>query len=123
MRITVRNVDKQKTETKNQWQPLTTVYGGTHGVKLFIKHYIVGMVYGYEDSMYEILSIYLNKLYIQKKKQELQVKFREIKMYGTIFNYTGFGLQALNGKTPDACVPEYVFDLYHSPERQTQEKD
>ena len=68
MRITVRNVDKQKTETKNQWQPLTTVYGGTHGVKLFIKHYIVGMVYGYEDSMYEILSISLNKLYRQKKK-------------------------------------------------------
>ena len=57
-----------------------------HGVKLFIKHYIVGMVYGYEDSMYEILSISLNKLYIQKKKQELQVKFREINMYGTIIN-------------------------------------
>ncbi|MCR9066870.1 MAG: hypothetical protein NXI00_23060 [Cytophagales bacterium] len=122
MRITVRNVDKQKTETKNQWQPLTTVYGGTHGVKLFIKHYIVGMVYGYEDSMYEILSISLNKLYIQKKKQELQVKFREIKMYGTIFNYTGFGLQALNGKTPDACVPEYVFDLYHNPDETNPRK-
>ena len=57
MRITVRNVDKQKTETKNQWQPLTTVYGGTHGVKLLIKHYIVGLVYGYEDRMYEILPI------------------------------------------------------------------
>ena len=80
------------------------------------------MVYGYEDSMYEILSISLNKLYIQKKKQELQVKFRENKMYGTIFNYAGFGLQALHGKTPDACVPEYVFDLYHNPDETNPRK-
>ena len=36
MRITVRNVDNQKTVTKSHWQPLTTVYGGTHGVQLFI---------------------------------------------------------------------------------------
>ena len=40
------------------------------------------------------------KFYKQKKKQQATTKFREIKMYGTIFNYTGFGLQALIGKTP-----------------------
>eukprot|EP00969_Alexandrium_andersonii_P166205 7343961-Alexandrium_andersonii.AAC.1 len=59
------------------------------------------MVYGYEDCMYVILPTSLNKRYIQKK-QELQAKFRDIEMYGPIFKYTGFGSQALNGKTPDA---------------------
>ena len=42
------------------------------------------------------------------------------KMYGTIFNYAGFGLQAMNCKTPDACVPEYAFDLYHNNESLTE---
>ena len=90
--------------------------------KTVFKHYIVRMVYGYEDSMYEILSISLTTLYRQKKKQELHVRLRENNMYGTIFNYTGFGLQALNGKTPDACVPEYVFDLYHNPDETNPRK-
>ena len=43
-------------------------------------------------------------------------------MYGTIFNYTGFGLQALTGKTPDACVPEYLFKLYNNPEETNPRK-
>ena len=36
-------------------------------------------------------------------------------MHGTIFNYTGFGLQALIGKTPDACVTEYILIAYSNP--------
>ena len=62
------------------------------------------MVYAYEDSDWEIQSMSIVKLYTQKKKQELQVKFREIKMYGTIFNYYGFGFEALNSKTLNACM-------------------
>ena len=36
---------------------MTTVYGGDNGIKLFIKHKIIEMVYAYEDSDWEIQSI------------------------------------------------------------------
>ena len=88
---------------------MTTVYGGDNGIKLFLKHKIVEMVCAYEDSDWEIQSISIIKFYKQKKKQQATTHFCEIKMYGTTFNYTGFGLQALIGKIPDACVPEYIY--------------
>ena len=35
-------------------------------------------------------------------------------MYGTLFNYKGYGLDALNGKIQNACVPEYLLNLYNN---------
>ena len=43
-------------------------------------------------------------------------------MHGAIFNYTGFGLQALIGKTPDACVPEYIYITYNNPKETNPRK-
>ena len=45
---------------------MTTVYGGDNGVKLFIKHRIIEMVYAYEDSDWEIQSISIINFYKQK---------------------------------------------------------
>ena len=101
---------------------MTTVYGGDNGIKLFIKRKIVEMVYAYEDSEWEIQSISTTKIYKHKKKQQATTNFSEIKMYGTIFNYTGFGLQALIGKTPDACVPEYILITYNNPKETNPKK-
>ena len=60
-------VETKKEETKEIWIPLTTVYGGANGVKLFIKHKIIEMVYAYEDSDWEIISMGIVKLYTKKK--------------------------------------------------------
>ena len=62
-------VETKKEETKKIWIPLTTVYGGANGVKLFIKHKIIEMVYAYEDSDWEIISMGIVKLYTQKKNK------------------------------------------------------
>ena len=80
------------------------MYGVINGVKLFIKHTIMEMVYGYEDSDNEILSMSLNRLYINTQKQP-ETHFNDIKMYGTLFNYNGFGLDAIKGEIANACVP------------------
>ena len=87
---------------------MTTVYGGGNGIKLLIKRKIIEMVYAYEDSSWETQSISIAKFYRPKNNKQQPI-FREIKVYGTIFNYTGFGLQALMSKTSDACVPEYIY--------------
>ena len=101
---------------------MTTVDGGDHGIKLFIKHKTIEMVYAYEDSDWEIQSISIIKFYTQQKKQQATANFREIKMYGTTFNYTGFCLQALIGKTPDACVPQYILITYNNPKETNPRK-
>ena len=96
--VTLKDLDASQIYSTDIWIPMTQLYGGVEGVKGFLKHKVTEIVHAYEDSNREIQSILLNKLYIQKNKHDLQVHFKEIKMYGTIFNYTGFGLQALNGK-------------------------
>ena len=55
---------------------MTTVYDGDNGLKLFIKHKIIGTVYAYEDSDWETQSMSIMKLYKQKKKQQSTVNFR-----------------------------------------------
>ena len=53
-----------KIETKFEEEkmiPMTTVYGGDDGIKLFIKHKIIEMVYAYEDSAWEIQSVSIIK--------------------------------------------------------------
>ena len=99
-----------------------------HGVRSpvergVIKQRIVEMVYAYEDSDWEIQSMSIVKSYTQKKKQELQVKFREIKMYGTIFNYSGFDLEALNSKHQMHAYLSTCCSCITTKKKLTQEND
>ena len=93
LHITMKDIEIDRIIIKKSWIPLTTVYGGINGVKLFIKHKIIETVFRWESSLYEILSISLNRLYINTQKQH-ETHFKNIKMYGTLFNYCGFGLDA-----------------------------
>ena len=43
-------------------------------------------------------------------------------MYGAIFNYIGFGLQALHSETPNACVPVYLLNTYNNQEETNPRK-
>ena len=52
---------------------------------------------------------------VKKQKQTQNIDFRDIKMYNTVFNYNGFGLQATQTETPNSCVPEYLLKLYNNP--------
>lgn len=72
-------VETKKEETKKIWIPLTTVYGGTNGVKLFIKHKIIEMVYAYEDSDWEIQSMSIVKLYTQKRNKNYKQNSEKLK--------------------------------------------
>ena len=117
----MKDISKNVEKTEQIWIPRTTVYGGISGVNLFIKHNIISMVYGYEDSNNEILSMSLIKLYIGKLKQH-ETHFKDIKMYGTLCNYNGFGLDAIKGEIANACVPEYLYKLYNNPDETNPRK-
>ena len=67
-----------------------------------MKNTIVEVVYAYEDSAREIQRIWLKKLHILKKKQDIKADIKKMKMYGTILYYTGYGLDALNGTIQNA---------------------
>ena len=124
--ITLRHVSENPSQRIEHVEKIrismTTVLGGINGVKLFIKKKIMEMIYAYEGSGYEIVSMTIVKLYIQKKRQQLKVNFKEIKMYGTLFNYNGFGLKAIKSEVPNSCVPEYLLKLYNNPNEKNPRK-
>ena len=43
--VELRDVDPREYYTKDIWIPMTTIYGGVNGVKMFIKNKIVEIVY------------------------------------------------------------------------------
>ena len=45
---------------------MTTVYGGTDGIKLFLQNKIMESVYLWEDSGHEILSMEIQNLCVNK---------------------------------------------------------
>ena len=57
----------KKGKNKITFTAMTTVYGGTDGVKLFLKNQIMESVYRFEDSGLEIVSMEIQNLYINKK--------------------------------------------------------
>ena len=59
---------------------------------------------------------------MQKAKQNLSTDIKHIKMYGTVFNYLGYGLKARQGKIPNACVPQYLRELYNNTEETNPRK-
>ena len=46
---------------------MTTVYGGTEGVKLFLENQIMESAYKWEGSSKEVLAMEIQSLYINKK--------------------------------------------------------
>ena len=68
-------IETKLEEIKKIWIPMTTVYGRDNGIKLFIKHKIIEMVYAYEDSDWEIQSISIDKFYKQKKETTTNNQF------------------------------------------------
>ena len=116
MIVEIRVLMTNKIRQKDAFIPITTVYGGMEGVKMYIKKLVIDSVYAWEDSPTEIQKMILNKLYVKKSKQNLSQDIKHIKMYGTVFNYLGYGLMAQQGKIPNACVPEYLLKLYNNEE-------
>ena len=74
--IKMKKVETGAEETKKIWISMTTIYGGVNGVKLFIKHKIIEMVYAYEDSDWEIISMSIVKLYTNKLKQKGKINLK-----------------------------------------------
>ena len=83
-----------------------TVYGGLHGLKLYIKAQVVKLVYMFEGSGTYIGNINLTSMYASKRNQRISIVFRQIRMYGTLYNYNGYGSDAK--KYDGACVPNYL---------------
>ena len=50
-------------------------------LRLFMKHKVIDLVYTYEDSDYEILTMRLSHLYVMKRKEHIATHFKVIKMY------------------------------------------
>ena len=114
--------DPDKNEiTKSVFILETTVHGGTNGVKLFLKNEIMESVYKWEDSSKQTLSMETQNMYINDKSVIKDYSFRNIKMYGTIFNYPGYMANA--GYTTGCCVPQFIFDTLHDPNEKNPRKE
>ena len=66
----------------------------------------------FEDSGTYIKSIALTKIYVSRRNQNVPVRFRQINMYGTLYNYKGYGLDANN--YDGACVPRHLLETYNN---------
>ena len=51
-------------------------------------------------------------MYVSKRNQSISIDFRQIRMYGTLYNYNGCGLDAKN--YGGACVPGYLLETYYN---------
>ena len=100
---------------------MTTVYGGNEGVILFLQNQSMESAYRFEDSGHEIVPVEIPNLYIKKKSAITNYSFREIKMYGTIFNHLGYMANA--GYNNGCCVPLFIFDTLHKTNKKTQENE
>ena len=66
----------------------------------------------FEDSGTYIKHINLTNMYVSKINQSISIYFRQIIMYGTLYNHPGYGLDA---KSYDgACVPNYLLETYNN---------
>ena len=91
-----------------------TVYGGDDGLKLYIKYKIMRLVRQLEDSALYIKNITLTNTYVSRRNQNVPVTVRQIRMYGTLYNCIGWGLDG--GEYDGACVPNYLLETYNNRE-------
>ena len=54
-------------------------------------------------------------MYVSRRNQNLPVSFRQIRLYGTLYNYIGWGLDG--GEYDGACVPNYLLETYNNREK------
>ena len=87
-----------------------TVYGGLQGLNLYITTKVITLVYVFEDSGTYIKHITLTNMYVSRRNQNTSIDFRQIIMYGTLYKYIGWGLDANN--YDGACVPNYILETY-----------
>ena len=66
------------------------------------------------DSGTYIKNISLTNMYVSKRNQSISTDFRHIRMYGTLYNLIGFGLDAKD--YDGACVPNYLLETYNNQE-------
>ena len=64
----------------------------------------------FEDSGAYIKIISLTNMYVSRRHQAIPVSFRQKGMYGTLYNYNGYGLDAKN--YDGACVPRHLLETY-----------
>ena len=65
-----------------------------------------------EDSETYINNIALDNIYVSRRNQNVPVKFRQIKMYGTLYDYKGYSLDTNN--YDGACVPRHLLETYNN---------
>ena len=105
---------KGKVEISEEFIKQETVYGGLPGLKLYIKYQVMKLVHKFEDSGTYIIKITLTNMYVSKRNQGIPIDFRQIRMYGTLYNYNGYGLNAKD--YDDACVPRHLLATYNNQE-------
>ena len=110
----------KKENAKIAFTEMTTVYGGTDGVKLFITNQIMESVYRFEDSGHELVSMEIQTLYINRKHVIKDLHFRTVKLYGALFDYLGYAADV--GYTNGCCVPQLIFDTLHNPNEKNPTK-
>ena len=91
----------------------TTVYGGDEGLKLYIKK-TAEIIWKLSDSGVKVKSVFISNIYVSKRNIQIPINFRQIRMYGTLYNYNGYGLNAVN--YDGACVPKYLLNTYNNQE-------
>jgi len=112
--VELKEIDTHVILKSHVFVDMKMIHGGVQGITAYLKQKVVDTVYALEGSNYEIQNIWLNKLYINKQRQNISTNIKNVKMYGTAFNYLGYGLEAQQGKIPNACVPEYLLKLLNN---------
>ena len=66
----------------------------------------------FEDSGTYIKNITSINMYASRRNRSIPIGLRQIRMYGTPYNYVGWGLDAYN--YDGACVPNYFLETYNN---------
>ena len=53
-------------------------------------------------------------MYVSRRHQDISIGFRQIIMYGTLYNYKGYGLDT--NIYDGACVPNHLLETYNNRE-------
>ena len=91
-----------------------TTYGVDVGLKLYMKYKIMRLVNRLQDSGTYIKKLTLTNIYVSGRNQNVPVSFRQVRMYGTLYGYKGYGLDTNN--YDGACVPNYPLETYNNRE-------
>mgnify|MGYP003340884199 CR=1 FL=1 len=78
-------------EVSEEFVKQKTAYGGDEGLKLYLKKTTAEMIWKKEDSGVTVKRIFISNIYVSKRNTQIPTKFRQIRMYGTLYNYNGYG--------------------------------